>query len=144
MNIVALKHLWWGVSIGGKHYTGEIVRYPEPTVELTRKLSRKEAKVLAKQDGCPIWPLEINRFDSLEQLERYAAKWCKENLGDDWLLLEYDWNNPNRAIAGQGYYKKVMPGINELARWWWLLTDSQREQIWSIIYKVWADLLKKP
>lgn len=143
MRVAALTHLWWGVSIGGKHYTGEI-HYDGPTVELTRKLGLKEAKQMAEDEDRLWLPLEreTNRFNTLKQLERYATKWCEKNLGDEWLLIHVDSHNPHRPIAGKGKIVPVLPAMTEVAEFWDKLTDTQREVVWDEIYTIWRNLLK--
>lgn len=124
-----LDYLWWGVCIGGKHYTGQIkLRDPYRTVEMVRTRSAKEAKEMAEREG-RMWlarERETNKFDSLKQLERVAAKWCEANLGDNWVLL-YDAHNPSIAIAGKGWVKGRLKTMTKLGKAWDKVPNHKRD-----------------
>jgi hypothetical protein len=141
MKIAALEYLWWGVSIGGHHYTGE-VHHPDGTEEMIRKLSRKEAKELSELEDSLFWPKETNRFETLADLEAAALKWCEKNLGDTWLLLHHNSYNPNHVIGGKGYTKKHLAGIEAYQKWWWSLSEADREKIWKVGSDTWEKLLE--
>lgn len=145
LKIATLKHLWWGVSIGGRHYTGYIRHGFDTKAELTRRLSAKEAKQYAEEMG-RLWLARqrvTNKFETLESLERAAVKWCKENLKSPWLLLENDALNPNRAIAGEGWIVDRIPVINELAAAWEKVPNRLREgTLWDSVYRAWDAALK--
>lgn len=141
MKIAALEYLWWGVSAGGRHYTGE-VHHPDGTVEMIRKLSRKEAKQLAEEDESRFWGTETNRFETLADLEAAALKWCEKNLGDTWILLHHDGLNPNHVIGGKGYTKERLDKIERYQKWWWSLPEATRERRWDRAYKIWDKLLQ--
>lgn len=93
---VRLDSLWWGVSAGGKHYTGHVYFSDRRNrVEIERELSLKEAKELwAEYDDAGrterYWQMGLrrktNRFDTKADLERAALKWCEANLTGDWIL----------------------------------------------------------
>lgn len=145
LTIVALRHLWWGVSIGGRHYTGEIC-HGERTIELERRLSVREAKELAEREGRMWLRLErtTNKFDSLEQLERAAVRWCEANLSDPWLLQEYTDCNPERPIAGAGYIKERIPLLRTLARAWAKVPNSGRtSETLAIVDKAWQTIIRE-
>lgn len=137
--MAGLDTLWWGVSIGGRHYTGKI-KYRNngeyKFVEVDRELSRKEAKQYAQEQDI-LWAricLQTNKFETLENLERRAAQWCEENFGDNWLLMDNDWYNPNKVIAAKGKYLKIVPALKELYEYYKKLTDIEIEDNWDKIY----------
>ena len=137
-----LRTLWWGVCIGGTHYTGEI-HIGDRIIELTRSLSRKESKELAEKDGR--WWLaaetSTNRFNSSEQLQRVACEWCEKNLGKDWILLSRDAHNPRVPIGARGRYLRLIPKLSRIAIRWDKLSDAQREKQWNKVYNAWKKTL---
>lgn len=143
-DIACLTHLWWGVSIGGRHYTGDI-RHGETKIEMIRKLSGREAKQYAEEEN-RLWARrqrETTKFETLKSLERCAVKWCKANLKSPWLLLENDEHNPNRAIAGDGEITERISVINELAEEWRKVPNHLREgKLWDTVYAAWDELLE--
>jgi hypothetical protein len=143
--VVELHSLWWGVCAGGRHYTGEVRVKGGSTVELRRKLSLKEAKELGETEG-RMWlnrlQRDTNKFDSMEQLERHALKWCKENVEGDFLLLQ-DALNPSRVTAGRGPITERIPVMNQLAEAWDKVPNWERQgEVWKETYKAWDSLLK--
>ncbi|MES2597194.1 MAG: hypothetical protein V4662_17740 [Verrucomicrobiota bacterium] len=142
--VVELHDLWWGVCIGGRHYQGSIHRYPAESVELRRKLGRKEAKQMAEEQGRLWFHLENDtaKFDTLRQLYRAADKWCAANLGTNWICLRGSSAryNPSEVVAVRGKlepYKKLM---NDLAAEWDKVPNSRRD--WErpevkALYAVW-------
>jgi hypothetical protein len=147
MKIVALRYQWWGVCIGGKHYTGSILQRDGPTIELTRRLSQREAKALAENDE-RLWlsrETTTNRFNSLSQLERIALRWCRSNLGDQWLLQRVDFNGPYLPIGGRGFIEERIPSLTNLAVWWDAVPDHRRtDAVMDKAYDAWETLTKSP
>jgi hypothetical protein len=146
----SLQVLWWGVSIGGKHFTGDIVLHgPFRKVEMIRKLGRAEAKELSEREG-RLWlsrQTETNKFDTLKQLERHAAKWCAANLGLSWVLFDGDRRNPSRVVASHGWIKDRAPAMNKLARMWGKVPNSKRDfkhPTVKKIYELWEAQFKEP
>lgn len=143
-SIVALESLWWGVSIGGRHYTGEI-KANGHTIELTRRLSGKESKESHGREG-RLWlkrETETNKFETREDLEKAAVKWCRKHLSSDWLLIEHDIHNPHRPIAARGRFRNRLPVMTELAAAWDKVPDSKREgKLWDAFYTTWGLLIK--
>ena len=147
--VAELNHLWWGVCIGGRHYTGDIRHgRPRTKVEMIRKLSAREAKEHAEREG-RMWlarERETNKFDTLKQLERHAARWCADNLGEQWVLL-YDEGNPSIVIAGKGWIVTRIKTMNKLAKAWDKVPNSQRDFNHPSIkqlYRAWNTLLQEP
>ena len=148
LKVAELNHLWWGVSIGGKHYTGNVIlNYPHRCVEMTRTLSAREAKEMAEQEG-RLWLARertTNKFDSLKQLERFAARWCEANLGENWVLLAGDRLNPCVAIAGKGWVRANLKSMTRLGKAWDKVPDSQRDfdnPAIKNLYRVWKSLFQ--
>lgn len=140
--IAALEYLWWGISIDGHHYTGEI-HHPDGTHELIRKLSRKEAKFLSEIEDSRFWPKETNKYESLKDLEKAALKWCEENLGLKWILLHHNVNNPNHVVGGKGFTKKRLKELEEFQKWWWGLSETERKERWKEGYDTWDKMIGK-
>lgn len=142
--VVGLRNFWWGVSVGRKHYTGEIIRPWESPVELTRKLSKREFKELSVVDG-KLWgkpDTETNRFLSLAHLQRYAINWCIDNLGDEWLLQDYDCYGPYRPITCKGKIKRNFNALALLANRWESTPDSERSnKAIDLAWLEWKDLV---
>lgn len=143
--IYGFKYLWWGVCIGGRHYTGK-VHWREgdefKTHELERRLSLREAKEISGEKEI-LWKhhdrVTVN-FDSLEQLERAAIKWVEKNATvPNWLLIHNDYWNPNRPIAAAGLYKKRVKSMRAFADFWAKVDDSKREipEVWDATYNAW-------
>lgn len=127
--VAELNQLWWGVCIGGRHYTGDI-RYGRQRmkVEMMRKLSAREAKEYAQRED-RMWlarERETNKFETLRQLERHASRWCETNLGEQWVLL-YDEHNPSPVIAGNGWIVQRIKMMNKLAKLWAEVPNSRRD-----------------
>lgn len=144
--IVVLEYLWWGVSIGGRHYTGEI-RYQGQKVELMRRMSLREAKEYGEREERAWLRLqrETNKFDTLAQLERAAVKWCKANVPDPWLLQEYSDCNPERPIAATGFYRERLPRLRKVAKLWSKVPNSEREgPTWDRFYRMFYHLIEAP
>lgn len=137
----SLDVLWWGVSIGGRHYTGDIViNNPFRKVEMIRRLGRAEAKSLSEREG-RLWlarQTETNKFDTLKQLERHASRWCAANLGENWVLFDGAEHNPSRVISSHGWIKANVPTMNRLARMWAKVPNSKRDFDHPTIQKLYA------
>jgi hypothetical protein len=158
LTIYSLETLWWGVSIGGKHYTGHIdwrdSKGEFHRHELERKLSLRQAKELDPDAGERYWKWGVkrvtNRFDTREQLERFAAKWVEDHAAKegltDWLLIENDSRNPNRPIAGNGYIVDRFPIMRKMAKMWDKTDNATRNALtkeqWNTISGGWKALLK--
>lgn len=156
--IYDLDTLWWGISVGGRHYTGN-VRWTDKEGhyqchELERKLSLREAKEL---DDTQLinwhggYGRTTNRFDTEKQLERYAARWvegeAKRSGFNHWLLIENDRHNPNRPIAAAGWYITRMTPMRELAKMWDKVPNGVREnnrEVWDLVYDLWRQILTPP
>lgn len=140
---VSLDYLWWGVSIGGRHYTGKVIVRGEPDrhVEMIRKLSAKEAKEYAEEKGL-LWlkrQWETNQFETLQQLERHALRWCEANLGENWLLLRGDHWNPHFVVGAKGWVKERVKDLNKLAKTWDETPDRLRDFDSPAIKKIYED-----
>lgn len=155
--IYSLDTLWWGVSIGGRHYTGN-VRWEEgngyPSHELECRLSLREAKELGNTQVI-LWTDRVNRttnrFDTREQLERAATKWVTDHAAKsgvkNWLLIDNNRHNPNRPIAAAGWYKSRVKPMKKLAEMWDKVPDHIRlsdEELWNKVYNAWYALLTPP
>lgn len=148
MVIVALNVLDWSVCIGGKHLTGEVViSDPYQSIELTRKLDRREKKERQEREGRMFnFPeeTETNKFDNYEQLERAALKWCEGNLGDEWLLQYHNNYGPNRPVGGKGFIESRIPYLKELAELWDKVPNSARtNSLMNEVYRAWEILVKR-
>lgn len=145
-NIAVLDYLWWGVAIGGRHYTGS-VKARGKTVELIRKLSRREAKELSEREG-RMWlrhQTETNKFEDFKSMARHATRWCEQNMGADWLLQEHSDLNPERVIATAGYFKPRKRLLQKLALAWGKVPDSQRKgELWDQVYATYDALILPP
>ena len=151
--VYSLDVLWWGVSAGGRHYTGEIcwqdASYHKHEVE--RHLTLREAKALGDTQFI-LWTERFsrttNRFDSLEQLERAAARWVRKNAAvPNWLLIKHDGHNPNRPIAAKGWYVQRLPAMRALAKAWDKVPDGVRQsnrELWDAVYETWRKLMEPP
>ena len=144
MKFATLDHLWWGVSIGGRHYTGEVT-IDDVTTEMIRKLSLKEAKEYADEKGL-LWlrkQRETNEFETLESLERHALKFCEKEFKDEpeWALFEYDYWNPRRLIGGKGYIVDRKDTINAVAKAWDKVRDHCSEEEWNAYTEAWKTLV---
>jgi hypothetical protein len=146
---VDLDYLWWGVSIGGRHYTANLIIRGEPDrrVEMIRKLSAKEAKAYAEEQGL-LWlarQRETNKFETLKQLERHALRWCEANLGENWLLLKGEHWNPSFVVGAKGWIEKRVKLLNTVASIWDKTPDHWRNpdsDLVKQIYKLWGSTLK--
>ena len=146
--LAGLDTLWWGISIGGRHYTGKIkynLGNEYKIVEIERKLSRKEAKQYSNEEEryWLKWSLETCKFEKLEDLERRATQYCKENFADNWLLVDNDWHNPNRVIAANGIYLNIVPALNELYEYYRKLSNIQIEDNWDKIYGRFNEIMSR-
>lgn len=144
LKIACLDWLWWGVCIGGRHYTGHI-HFENQRIELERRLTLREAKEMSETQE-RLWRYcherTTNKFDDWDQMARHARKWCRANLGEHWLLLERNKHNPNKVIAAHGPIKERARYINDLAILWDKVPNSQREGVlWDQAYKLWRKLL---
>ena len=74
VKIAALHSLTWE-GYGGHHWMGTI-HHPDGNHELIRKVSRKEAKALSHDEESHYWPKTTERFETEEDLEKAALKWC--------------------------------------------------------------------
>ncbi len=161
--VYTLDVLWWGVSIGGKHYTATIdwsegERKTDGSNyhhhELERTLSLKDAKLLDPDAGERYWISGIrrktNRFDTREQLERWATKWvqadAKRRGETTWLLIEHDAHNPHRPVSSQGWDKDRLKLMTDIAATWDKTTNAQRgnKVIWDRTYALWNALIARP
>ena len=147
---IALNSLWWGVCIGGRHYTGSLKWDDEETktyhsYELERKLSLKEAKQYAEEMGITWGPVQriSNKFESLPDLENQAIKYCEEKFGDNWILFEHDTLNPNRVIAAKGWIEDRVEELTELYNKWDNLNDNERDEQWVEVYNKFDKLISK-
>lgn len=140
MKLAALRSLTWE-GRGGHHWMGTI-HHPDGNHELIRKLSRKEAKSLSAIEDSHFWSKTTERFETEEDLVRAALKWCEDNLGDIWLLLEFDTHNPNHVVGGKGYSKQHLARIEKWQKWWWDQTQEYREKNWNKGYKIWNRLIE--
>ncbi len=165
--IYTLDSLWWGISIGGRHYTGHVSWTDKRRKkdgsdyhrhEIERSLSLREAKELWAERREPgdterYWKMglarETNRFETKEALERAAAKWvtahCKH---PNWLLINNNHINPNRPIAARGWYEDRVELMTDLAAKWDKVPDHQRltngretTPLWDSVYQLWYLLL---
>lgn len=158
--IYALDSLWWGVSVGGRHYTGMLKWYsPDGAFhrhELERKLTLKEAKELGDTQVI-LWTSRFsrvtNRFDSLDQLCRAAARFVEDEVVKtngaikNWILIDNDIYNPNRPIAAAGWLKPRMGDMRKLAKEWDKVSNYIREndkELWDAVYEAWDTLLTPP
>jgi len=140
MKLAALDSLTWE-GHGGHHWMGKI-HHPDGTHELIRKLSRSEAKALSYDEDSRFWPKETERYETEADLEWAALKWCEKNLGQVWLLLDNDVDNPNPVIGSKGYSEHQIDRINNYEKWWWEQTESYREANWKQGYRIWRKLLE--
>ncbi len=150
-----LESLWWGVSIGGRHYTGKIHWYDSDneyqTAEIERPLSLKEAKLLDPDRGEGHWRLggvfrKTNRFDTKDQLERAATKWVKGHTkAPIWMLIDHDIHNPNRVIGSSGWHSERVDQMDKVAAVWNKLDNRTREdkKLWDVTYKAWRWLISE-
>ena len=144
MNYAHLDHLWWGVSIGGRHYTGTVITEisgERKRVELERKLSLREAKEIGETEG-RMWIHRIsrvtNKFDTMKQLDRHALKWCAANLPRPWVLMENDHWNPNRIVGASDWDGKYIAKLNKIAASWDKVPNWQRtNEVIHNICKIW-------
>lgn len=165
--IYSLDSLWWGVSLGGHHYTGHVNWSEKRRAkdgssykrhELERRLTLREAKELWSEQREPgqteqYWKMglarETNRFETKADLERAAVKWVTHHCRyPNWLLIDNDWINPRRPISAQGWYKDRVPMMAELAARWDKVPNYQRlvnghepTEIWNSVYRLWYLLL---
>lgn len=87
--ITTLEVLYWGVALGGEHYTGTLKGYTDmgfKSYKVEHKLSQKEATYLNKKD-CTNSRFFVyrkgqlsDRFETLDQLEREAVKIYKKEF----------------------------------------------------------------
>ncbi len=161
--VYTLDPLWWGISIGGRHYTATIHWSEGPFKsdgsnyrhhELERDLSLRDAKLLDPEDGPERWQFggrfrKSNRFETRAQLDRWAARWieadAKRRGESTWLLLEHDSCNPRRAVAAQGWDKARLKLVNDLAEVWDKVPDWAREgELLDAVYSIYALLVSSP
>jgi hypothetical protein len=120
---VSLDSLWWGVSAGGRHYTGHLYFSDHrERVELERELTLSEAKDLWAEQRSPedterYWNYGLarktNRFDTSADLERAAVKWCEANIKGDWILKD------DRRVLGTNCVNPVrVRMLNLIAEKW--------------------------
>jgi hypothetical protein len=154
--IAELTDMWWGVCVGGRHYTGhlsiinfECQRHPQfpKRIELERRLGRGEAKRMHEKDGFQWlrYPTMTNKFNSFDHLVRYAKRWCEQNLGDEWLLIRDDWYNPNEVLDAKGPMKEKIAALNALSEEWSVIQKTGKDnnkKIWDRYYKKWDKLIK--
>ncbi len=155
--VYCLDVLWWGISIGGHHYTGKITYYDAAgkwhSHELERDLSLKDAKLLDPDSAERRWRLggvfrKSNRFETRPQLDRWAARWVKADAlkcgASTWLLIEHDTCNPRRPIASQGWDKNRLKLMTDIAEMWdkvpnWARTGMP--SLWDAVYGTWGQLV---
>jgi hypothetical protein len=155
MNYAHLDVLWWGVCVGGKHYTGKVIWHrdaPHESVyhELRRRLSLREAKELGETQE-RLWVHRVerdtNKFDNQGQIDRAALRWCKEHMPEPWALFEHDEHNPHRLIGtSAAWLLERQKVINDFAETWRKTSDRVREEktVWDKSYALWRKLLTPP
>lgn len=149
IQVIGLEYLWWGVCIGGRHYTGYLKFYDEKgfnQIEVERKLSLKESKQYAEEQNM-LWHKKLsritNKFETRDSLEYHSLQWCEKNLKGDWLLLNGDMHNPSRAIGGKGWITERIPLINKITEIWDAIPESKRtDEIYNETYNLWKSILE--
>ena len=117
--IVTLRITWWGVSLGGTHFTGEIrgadgIEPHGKSFEIQRPMTGKEAKALNKKDetrgGGFRWkPGTVSgRFDTEEQLIAVARKQWRGAFPQAEVLQRGDHavGDPQEVLEGPSWFKE--------------------------------------
>ena len=146
--IATLSILDWSVCVGGRHITGEI-SYLDEKVELEKHLTLAEAKIRSEEKD-RYWLAHErikNQFDTYEEIERAATKWCEDNIkSPDWLLQYYSDCNPQRPIAAKGYYITVFDDLKDLAESWDKVSNYVRDtnkELRDAVYKAYYALVRE-
>lgn len=152
---VELDIMWWGVCLGGRHYSGHLTvedsnhrKHPNflNRIEIERKLSRGEAKRMHERHE-RLWlnrQTITNQFNSREHLARYATRWCRQHLGnDDWIVIEDNWYNPNQVYAAKGRLESKVVLLNDFYKKYKEIPNHvlEEKKTWNKIYKTWYKLL---
>lgn len=121
VQIVTLEVLYWGMSIGGEHYSGRIKGYRDgkyTPMDVTCKLSAKQAKELNKKDESRGYSMhrpgdESKRFWDEVTLERHAVAIYKKAFPDAIALNVGGWStcNAQRVLDGPEWFMKATNAI---------------------------------
>ena len=143
--IIELQYLDWS-QCGGRHIVGEVVFHnPYRKVEIERRLTLREAKELGQTQEI-LWQHRhtraTNKFDTLEQLEKAAIKWCEQNLpNNDWLIQLNNSRGPHRPVGAKGKFKRVFKKLETLAKRWDKVRDNQSTAEMLEYYDEWKELV---
>ena len=139
---------WTGISIEAEHFYGKLIfrdKYETiQEIELKRKLSLKEAKLLDKKDDCHTWQIlrETERFNSTNDIQKLAIKTYKKLFPSAEILIEGRSSvaEPQPILAGNLKLKKEINKLNkranEIGRW-----DNKKEM--QKIWTKWNNLMGK-
>lgn len=96
---------WAGISFGAEHYYGKLISCGKEwkTVEVSRKMTAKEARVLSKKDDFE-WKAgsELSRFDTKDDVRETAKKIYRKEFPSAIVLLEGNpaYVKPKRVLDG--------------------------------------------
>lgn len=145
MKIATINIIWWGISLGGKHYSGDVNYYDDHNnyikFPVERSISAKEARLKNKYDGVNVYSPgdRTERFDSEEEL--IAAAWdeVSKKLGRC-ILLKNSYGGIGKIVGCPDEVKYLVNILNGVFNVWILESDRFNQETASELEKSWIAL----
>lgn len=143
LTLIGLDYLDWS-GHGGRHLTAHLTFDDRKRVELERPISIRESKILYPDHSDRFYFLPLarrtNRFESREELEGVATRWCQSNVGGSWILLNHDRDALRRIIAFGGVPYGRVRILNLIEEQWDRLENWERDdQTMDTFYAMWKE-----
>ncbi len=147
LRIAKLDILWWGVSIGGEHYSARLQWYDTTgkysSIELQHPLSTKEAIYLNKKAGTTGWSRykkgdPSGKFETRKQLYAYAKRHYKQLAVGTQILVEGGGRLPDYIVDGPADRNSLKNTLNKLIKLFWKRGGySLKDEIIADVEKCW-------